>query len=743
MIKVIQYSNDDFELTVGCPLIGDRYAEAARRIRDVETATGYETTGSMGVLSIWSPGTGKLAVLDKNPRTHPVFFENTNYSFEIKCKPGIDQPRVHTQLRSIAERFVSKKRAGEEALTGWLNFGNDVGVCEFILLYNKRGEQKSWTFGFEVFPTKLDLRTDHKLLVQEVEKEYFGLSLDILKRTYVNFKPLPGEGNDLTWWSIFGAIFHDLIGAMRFVLNKPHSRLVNRTEQLTREELKMLTPALEAEYFRHRYDEGKRYTVTGKSLSTDTTENRFLKYTAAYAFQKFNDIRQYIEKTKKKELSKSILLEMEETGRQLKIILSHPFFRMIGEFKGITQESAVLQKKAGYSAIYSNWIILRRSVQLFEGVNAIEIKNIADLYQYWCFMKVKNILQSLLGKEPAMIDLANVQQEDLLFTLKSDNHPGVVFISETGDKIELYHEFLFTRDADKVYLNRVFTDMQRPDIILRITKNDSGDPYIFTYLFDAKYRIEADRVKKSCDAPPVDAIGQMHRYRDAIYHFDTMGVKGREIVGGYILFPGSDAVEGIRECSYFASIEDINIGGFPLVPGDRHDNSSLLEEHLREILFADSHSLLKKMIPHKGLQYGDTDETVLIVCPSLSAPDQGEHLLADGSMIYLLPMIDPTGKPQNIDLSAKIRYLAPVQDGRIFHYYQISGIVVKQRFRLCPPLLAPPADDNSPGDPNELYFVFYLTGKRVFTPTPEIASGNAQAWFYMQFSQLWGLAREK
>jgi len=58
---------------------------------------------------------------------------------------------------------------------------------------------------------------------------------------------------------------------------------------------------------------------------------------------------------------------------------------------------------------------------------------------------------------------------------------------------------------------------QKPDIVLRLTKPVGGDnTFKLTYLFDAKYRLEADR--EGVDSPPNDAINQMHRYRDAIYY---------------------------------------------------------------------------------------------------------------------------------------------------------------------------------------------------------------------------------
>ena len=41
------------------------------------------------------------------------------------------------------------------------------------------------------------------------------------------------------------------------------------------------------------------------------------------------------------------------------------------------------------------------------------------------------------------------------------------------------------------------------------------------------------------DYPPTDAINQMHRYRDAIYYSkEHEPYRSKEVIGGYILFPG-------------------------------------------------------------------------------------------------------------------------------------------------------------------------------------------------------------
>ena len=104
-------------------------------------------------------------------------------------------------------------------------------------------------------------------------------------------------------------------------------------------------------------------------------------------------------------------------------------------------------------------------------------------------------------------------------------------------------------------------------IILQLTRRDIKQGIKLTYLFDAKYRI--GDTQDNVDTPPYDAINQMHRYRDAIYYIDqdTKQLK-KEVIGGYILFPGNGEDSAVEEMNFYKSIGKVNIGAFPLRPQD-------------------------------------------------------------------------------------------------------------------------------------------------------------------------------
>ena len=115
---------------------------------------------------------------------------------------------------------------------------------------------------------------------------------------------------------------------------------------------------------------------------------------------------------------------------------------------------------------------------------------------------------------------------------------------------------------------------QKPDIIMRLVRDyGSSKAFKLTYIFDAKYRLDDETVVDGVGAPPADAINQLHRYRDAIYYGEIKGgalddadIK-KEVIGGYILFPGSGTEAEIKETTLYKSISKVNIGALSLRPG--------------------------------------------------------------------------------------------------------------------------------------------------------------------------------
>ena len=71
---------------------------------------------------------------------------------------------------------------------------------------------------------------------------------------------------------------------------------------------------------------------------------------------------------------------------------------------------------------------------------------------------------------------------------------------------------------------------------------------------------------------------------------------------GYILFPGDGEPDDVAMARFHKSIDEVNIGAFPLRPKDKR-NRQLLEDFIEQLIGMDAEIILDDSIPQKGLFY--------------------------------------------------------------------------------------------------------------------------------------------
>ncbi len=141
-----------------------------------------------------------------------------------------------------------------------------------------------------------------------------------------------------------------------------------------------------------------------------------------------------------------------------------------------------------------------------------------------------------------------------------------IYENEQGKRLELFY--------NKQY-NKLPTTNQRPDTVLCLKGVGKTDR---VYIFDAKYRIYVDNNGNIC--PMEDDINIMHRYRDSIVSKNKLDNQFKyESIGAYVMFPCSDE-ESFKENRFYKSIDKVNIGALPMLPG----STSLMKKHLCSII---------------------------------------------------------------------------------------------------------------------------------------------------------------
>lgn len=564
------------------------------------------------------------------------FFENTDYPLHARSN------RNGVKLLSLT---IGKERnehvsAEDEIIFGSINYKNQVGRTDIKVLYEKEGKEECLAFTTEVLSYKMDYRTDMRNVIKDIEEEFAMLSYSFLKETYLTFRSSDKESTDLIWWQIFRECFDKITEATRLIINNPKRRLQTSVRYERAERMPFMPAELENEYEEFKNEPSHLYRMEEMYLSKDTIENRFLKYAILNISDRFKRVQKNILSILKADnlYVKSQIREMDE---ELTALVNDPFFRGIGAFRGFSQDSLVMKQAAGYRDVYEYWIILQCGYDLQEGVMQLEVKEISELYEIWCFIKVKNIVQHILRKKASAHVEGSKVEGELVKSLIQGSKSEVVFIDNDHPEIQLASVMYNATTDDEEHLNDESdvsdntdiaettskTTEQRPDIVLRLSKTEDSMQY--TYLFDAKYRIRDTTIptKGGVDVPPVDAINQLHRYRDAIYYTHSKDEKlKREVIGGYVLYPGNLDKEQFTGSYYQRSIDEVNIGAFPLKPGGQWNN--LLDQNgsFNELLLdptssedvlykqietwiEDEHAtqtLLETAIPQRGLQYTRT-----------------------------------------------------------------------------------------------------------------------------------------
>ncbi len=509
-------------------------------------------------------------------------------------------------------------------LVGDIDFLNSPGKFSFAFDYWDAEEMLHHEqMELYVASPKLDTKNDLQQIMALVNQEYENYVFDYLTLTFSSFALQRTEKNNhIIWLSIFKSVVEDYFKNVRFVMSRPNNKPIRKTYHARPDRIRRWSQQEEERYKNMGQDAEMHYFRYEQTENTvNTRENRFVKYSLHVLGKKFREVFG--------ELS-ALFSDMDEEERKsleeydvlFKRLEGSAFFRKVGEFEGFRQESAILQQRMGYSKVYKAWLMLKNSLDLVDGKTDIGTKKIWELYEIWCYLVMKRLIAKVLELDLSKPNehVREDKSEMLNTIVKSGMTHKVEFDNVlNGDVVRLEYQHTYNRKTARFNTS---TTEQRPDIVVTIKKRNG---FVLTYLYDAKYRVQDD-VKDGdlddgvtidvADYPLPDAINQMHRYRDAIYY--AMKAENRprakEIIGGYILFPGRVEGDEILNRYFYQSIKKVNIGAFPLLPASKEDENEiiqcdLLEKHLREILLEDSvYEHVKDSIPQKGLVYEEENK---------------------------------------------------------------------------------------------------------------------------------------
>ena len=539
----------------------------------------------------------------------PLFFENTQYQFEWVFFSEVTNARLTHRSQSVNEAFrfspeVKTARGVVPArLTGTINTSNDVGWLRLPLTFELNGKTQTQHIAFEVLPTKMALHQDLPAMHQAIDKVYPLWRFSLVEKTEQDAATSQHRGHfPLMWLANFVALRERFEQGLKVICAAPHSRLQPTVANIKAAKLKGRLPHKLAEQVKKGFANGqfdKRYAVEKKKLSVDTPENRFIKMAVSKSKRQLGDFEQKLRQSNqapdRQRLSDSFLNELHSWQQPLQKVLGQSFLKEVGAYTGLSRESLVLQQKTGYSAVYRIWQELKFYLDVFGNQSSISMKSVAEIYEVWCFLCLKQILENDLGFELEENGAAELKQNEFFEYQLKDGFAGAFrFKRCDGVTARLAHEPKFTKKGQSI---RSYLVNQEPDIVLEVTlpnsaSSDTSEEQQFIWLFDAKYRIKTNKNRfddsnediEITDYVPDDAINQMHRYRDALIRLSEPCLsesrlsespsskieaqptkKSRPVFGAFALYPGFFD-QATTPNPYAAAIEEVGIGAFALLP---------------------------------------------------------------------------------------------------------------------------------------------------------------------------------
>ena len=726
-MDVLRFECSEYRLTISTADVSYAWERFERRVKDEAMSYCDYKSSCEGTLSLLNPrelSRGLQKLNREVPQTewrekHPVLFETCEYQFAVEFKQLHNtsdekhRPKVRHKLKTVGENFKfypNGKNTG--ILVGAIDFLNSPGKFAFTFEYRDESNNIiTQQLELYVASPKLDTKNDLKQIISLINEEYENYVFDYLTLTFSSFSLVRTErNNNIIWLSIFRGVVDDYFKSVRYIMSRPNNKPVKKTYYARPERIRKWSQQEEDRYKNMGKDAEMHYFRYEQMENTiNTRENRFVKYSLHVLGKKFREIFSEVTMLYKDmdEEERKALANYNKMFRQLE---TATFFNKVGEFEGFRQESAILQQRSGYSKIYKAWLMLKNSLDLVDGKTDIGMKKIWELYEIWCFLVMKRLIAKVLGLNLNDKEHIRENKSQMLNTMVKSEMTHIIEFDnlQNGDIVRLEYQHTYNRNTKE--FNTTTTE-QRPDIVVTIRKPDG---FVLTYLYDAKYRVQDD--KNDCeldegadidyaDYPLPDAINQMHRYRDAIYYSmkEDVRPRGKEVIGGYILFPGRTEGIAIENRYFYKSIEKVNIGAFPLLPAGK-DNTKflvqcdLLEKHLAHIILENSvYAHIKDSIPQKGLHYTSKtkdEKNVYVGYVKSNNPDY-ELFLGNKATSYYSGHIDI----KDTDIQS-LEFLLPLIGGKVVGFYEIEAVTFKKLRRIRP------LKDGEDG--NELRIVFSL-----------------------------------
>ncbi|SFE77232.1 PD-(D/E)XK nuclease superfamily protein [Chitinophaga sp. CF118] len=606
---------------------------------------------------------------------YPVFFENTQYLISIEFIGDISEPKIYSKNKEVERVFkVQYTKHGCPIVFGNLEFRNCMGSFELNINYVRGTIPKTVVFRFDVFSAMVALKRDVPLMIKDIERIYPRLILDYIKITDHSFYNISGEYHEIVWWIVFDNIYNSLLKHFQYILDHPHISGTENKVWGKEEQVSSPKPALAAKMSRFRGNPHKFFMIPRGRKLEDNNDNRVVKFILRDVINKFRQIYPSVKKSESgKRMSNEYKGQLEFVEKALWVLQDDPFFQSVSDISEIRTMSHVLSLKSGYDGLLDDWKKLNEGYGLFEGLNALELKDSPYVYKLWCFLNMAEVIKSL---DCELIEMVKVPEPTLAqFGFLPDKKMNARFKFKfgNGDILELSMELSYN---DKYDENNI--EAFRPDIILKVQKRDYPAKTYLTYLFDARYRTVESENEDQPDLPhPIDLV-RMYYLRNKVNDSEYKKNRQRtEVMDTVVFYPGQGTLKQFK--NLMAQNEQEGVRGIALNPGQVSTNS-LIRDYISNIVNKDVATLFKEAYHNTRTDY--RKEEVFIFIPYIAKGNTSliNYLKETKAPLFCFEKFLPSLG------NGLLGYCAPYIEGEgIPVIYEITGHDWKPRKEVYPP----------------------------------------------------------
>lgn len=552
----------------------------------------------------------------------PLSFDDAVTSAKAHDAWPFDQRLATVFARDPSRRWKQTQTSGQPAtiVTGIVRLRSHAGVLSFETAFG--GNVRA-----EVVCRKLHYFVEFKTLLDSLAEKAAELLLAYdspVSAAFGAHDELATNDAALHFLMRYVMSAGNLPLAAEEIIASPHAALIERTEDAPIEEIveadgDLIADQVDASMLANGGPLSRLFGgYTPRSLprreifeSHDTPENRYTKALLEHCHM----IAQRLEARMLARKRRAAEREARAWRLTLDEILQHGLWRAVGAFSHVPANSQALLRKRGYKDMFRFDALLRMRLELkweqgadFADGLIGDIRPVNQIYEYWCFFALREILKGLcqevrggnflvVAPDGLRVQLAKGRRSECRFAYVGTGGIDVM--------VSLFYNRRFNRSRTaRSDWSGSYTASFDPDFSIVARRVGVGAPAHWLH-FDAKYRLEREQADALFDSDdgddPVvsvraedyeaeirrvhkqDDLFKMHTYRDGIL----------STRGAYVLFPG-DGVGGraenprpnffVRHPSALGTARTQvipSVGAFPLTPEAGHDQFGAVRDLLR------------------------------------------------------------------------------------------------------------------------------------------------------------------